>query len=200
MNPNETGKKYDTIVDRWSDDRFNMENGISQHQKAISFVKSRGKALDVGCGRTGRIMGLLALEGFRPEGLDVSEKMISLAKERNPEWRFYLEDICSFQLQEKYDFISAWDSIWHVPLSEQANVISKLVRALNPDGVMIFTFGGVNEAGGHTDDTMGPLMYYSSLGINGFIQIFLDNGCSIKHLEFDQHPELHTYIIAQKKA
>lgn len=200
MNPAQTGKNYDTITDRWSDDRFNMKNGIDQHKRAISFISSRGKALDVGCGRTGRLMDLLAKEGFKPEGLDVSEKMIALAQNRNPEWSFYHEDICAYQLSEKYDFITAWDSIWHIPLYEQVSVISKLASALNPGGIMIFSFGGVNEPGDHSDDTMGSMMYYSSLGTNGFIQVFLDNGCAIKHLEFDQYPELHTYIVAQKIA
>ncbi len=198
MTPEQTGKNYDTITHLWSDDRFNMKNGIEQHQRAIAFVKSRGKALDVGCGRTGRVMDLLASEGFTPEGLDISEQMITLARSRNPERVFYHENICSYQLSEKYDFISAWDSIWHIPLDEQVNVITKLVGALNENGVLIFSFGGVNEPGDHTDDTMGPMMYYSSLGTNGFIQVLLNHGCTIKHLEFDQYPEFHTYMVVQK--
>ena len=194
MDPIQTGKHYDTIVELWSDDHFNMNNGIEQHKKAISYVKSRGKALDVGCGRTGRIMDLLEKEGFQAEGIDVSEKMIKLAQSRNPEYTFYHADICTYQLDQTYDFISAWDSIWHIPLDSQADLVSKLAGALNIDGVMIFTFGGTNEPDSHTDDTMGPLMYYSSLGTNGFIQVLLAAGCTIKHLESDQH----TYLVAQK--
>lgn len=106
----------------------------------------------------------------------------------------------SYQLSEKYDFITAWDSIWHIPLDEQVSVISKLASALNSDGIMIFSFGGVNEPGDHSDDTMGPEMYYSSIGSNGFIYVLLEHDCTIKHLEFDQYPELHTYIVAQKIA
>lgn len=200
MNPAQTGKNYDTIIDRWSDARFNMQNGIEQHKKAISFTTSRGKALDVGCGRTGRIMDLLAKERFTPEGLDISEKMIALARGRNPEWHFHQEDICTYSLPEKYDFITAWDSIWHIPLDEQVGVMSKLASALNLDGIMIFSFGGVNEPGDHTDDTMGPEMYYSSLGTNGFIEVLLNNGCTVKHLEFDHPPELHAYLVVQKIA
>lgn len=200
ITPEQIGKNYDTITERWADDCFNMNNGMEQHKIALSFVSSRTKALDVGCGCTGRIMDFLAEEGFTPEGLDISEKMISLARSRHPQWPYYQADICAYELLEKYDFISAWDSIWHIPLDQQINVISKLVNGLNPNGVLIFSFGGVNEPGCHCDDTMGPMMYYSSLGTNGFIQILLDNGCTIKHLAFDQHPELHTYLVAQKIA
>jgi len=145
-------------------------------------------------------MDLLAVEGFTPEGLDVSGGMIALARDRNPDWKFYREDICTFQLPDRYSFITAWDSIWHVPLDEQVNVMSKLIGALIPDGIMIFSFGGINEPGSRSDDTMGPLMYYSSLGTNGLIRLLLDHACTIKHLEFDQHPELHAYMIVQKIA
>lgn len=200
MKPDQTGKKYDTISDRWSDVRFDRENGIDAHKRAITFVRSRGRALDVGCGGTGRIIEYLAKEGFTPDGIDVSEKMIALARIRNPEWMFLHDDICSCHLSETYDLITAWDSIWHVPLNAQAGVISKLVSALNPNGVMIFSFGGLTVPGEHTDDSMGPEMYYSSLSTNGYIQVLGNNGCMINHLEFDQYPELHAYIVAQKNA
>ena len=200
MNPSNIGKAYDQITHLWGSDKFNRENGIEAHKRAIAFTKNRGAALDVGCGCTGRLIDLLLSNKFTPEGVDVSEKMVKLARKSHPEVKFHQQDICEWSPSQKYDFITAWDSIWHIPLDKQANVISKLVNVLNLNGIMIFSFGGVNEPGDHTDDTMGPMMYYSSLGTNGFIQVFLDNGCTIKHLEFDQHPELHTYIVAQRIA
>ena len=200
MEPLETGKAYDSIVERWSDDRFNMENGIDQHKRAISFVENKGLALDVGCGCTGRFINLLLAEGFTPEGLDVSPRKIELSRQRFPDLVFYSEDVCQWAPDKTYDFITAWDSIWHVPLDRQAALMAKLSNSLSVGGVLIFSFGGVNEAGDHTDDAMGPMMYYASLGTNGFIEVLIENGCVIKHLEFDHYPELHTFMIAQKFA
>jgi trans-aconitate methyltransferase len=200
MEPIETGKAYDTITERWSKDRFNMNNGIDQHKRAISFVENRGLALDLGCGCTGRFIELLLTEGFQPEGLDVSTKKIEISRSRFPNLVFYNEDICQWAPTKKYDFITAWDSVWHVPLENQAALMVKIANSLNAGGVLIFSFGGVNEPGEHTDDTMGPMMYYSSLGTNGFMEIFIKNRCAIKHLEFDQYPELHAFLIVQKLA
>jgi hypothetical protein len=45
---------------------------------------------------------------------------------------------------------------------------------------------------------MGPEVYYSTLGTQGFLSLLLQLGCQIKHLEYDQHPELHTYLIVEK--
>ncbi len=198
MNPSDIGKAYDQITHLWENENFDRRNGIEQHKRAIAFTAKRGKALDVGCGCTGRFIDLLLSAGFSPEGVDISDKMIALAEERQPQVNFYQQDICEWQLPEKYDFITAWDSIWHIPLSQQESVLTKLVSALNSNGVFIFSCGGTDKEGDHTDDFMGPTVYYSSLGINGFLRLFIRLGCICRHLEYDQYPELHTYLIVQK--
>ncbi|MGO2235460.1 class I SAM-dependent methyltransferase [Marinomonas sp. UCMA 3892] len=198
MKPEDIGKAYNQITHIWDSEEFDINNGISQHKKAISFVKSRGNALDVGCGCTGRFIDLLQGEGFTPSGLDISDKMLNIARKKHPDIRFVQGDICECELSEKYDFITAWDSIWHIPLSEQRNVLTKLVESLNVGGVLIFSFGGTDEEGFHTNNFMGPEVYYSSLGLNGFLKLFIELGCIIRHLEFDQYPELHTYLVVEK--
>lgn len=45
---------------------------------------------------------------------------------------------------------------------------------------------------------MGPLMYYSVLGISRTIQVFAEACCTCRRLEYDQHPENHVDIIVQK--
>ncbi|WP_299944195.1 class I SAM-dependent methyltransferase [uncultured Microbulbifer sp.] len=198
MNPKEIGKAYDKITHLWEDENFNRKNGMDEHKRALAFVENKGKALDVGCGSTGRFIDLLLSEGFTPEGVDVSAEMIRLARCRHPGVVLHHQDICEWRIEEKYDFITAWDSIWHIPLEQQENVLAKLVFSLNKGGVLIFTFGGTNEKSDHTDDLMGPEVYYSSLGTNGFLKVLISLDCICKHLEHGQYPELHTYLIVQK--
>jgi SAM-dependent methyltransferase len=198
MKPTDIGKAYDQITHLWESDGFNRKNGIEQHERAMAFVKTKGYALDVGCGCTGRFIDLLLQEGFTPEGVDISEEMIRLAKIKHPEINFYEKDICEWKLPKKYDFITAWDSLWHVPLEQQANVLAKLIASLNRNGVLIFSCGGVDKQGEHKDSFMGPELYYSSLGISGYLSLVIDLGCACKHLEYDQYPELHAYLIVQK--
>ncbi|MDO6680089.1 trans-aconitate 2-methyltransferase [Shewanella sp. 4_MG-2023] len=198
MKPIDIGKAYNQITHIWDSQKFDMSNGIVQHKKAISFVKNRGKALDIGCGCTGRFIALLTAEGFVPTGLDVSSEMLYLARKRQPEIHFIQANICEYDLPEKYDFITAWDSIWLVPLTEQRNVLTKIVASLNVGGVFIFSFGGTDKEGFHTDNFMGLEVYYSSLGTNGFVRLFIELGCIIRHLEFDQYPEIHTYLVVEK--
>jgi len=198
MKPEDIGKAYNSITHLWTREKFNRNNGIEQHQRAIAFVNNKGSALDVGCGCTGRIIDLLIEKGFVTEGLDISSEMLRLAKQRHPEVLFHHEDICEWVLPKKYDFITAWDSIWHVPLKQQESVLAKLFSALNSSGVCIFSCGGVDAPGDHKDNNMGPDVYYSSLGIAGFLKVISDSNCTCRHLEYDQYPQLHTYFIVQK--
>ena len=193
MKPQDIGKAYDQITARWTDDRFDRRNGISAHEQAVTFVKGRGRALDVGCGCTGRFIDLLLDRGFTPEGVDVSGEMIELARQKHPQVSFHHRDICEWTPPGHYDFISAWDSIWHVPLEQQASVITRLISRLNAGGVFVFSFGGTKEPGEHRNNVMGPEVYYSSLGTSGFLTLII-----CMHLEYDQYPELHAYLIVQK--
>lgn len=198
MKPVDIGKAYDQITHLWEGSDFNRNNGIDAHRRALTFADTRGEALDIGCGCTGRFIDLLLEEGFTPEGLDISEQMLALARKRHPAISFVHADICEHDLAKGYDFITAWDSIWHIPLAQQGRVMAKIVASLNVGGVFIFSFGGTAQEGEHTDDFMGPQVYYSSLGTEGFVKELVELGCRIRHLEFDQYPELHTYLIVQK--
>ena len=198
MTPDEIAKSYDQLADLWNSHDFPRASGIEQHDRAIAFVKERRRALDVGCGSSGRIIDHLSSHGFRVEGLDVSPRMIELARTRHPDTVFHQADITDWEFPRKYDFISAWDSIWHVPLADHERVLTKILQGLETGGVCIFTIGGLDAPGEKVDAAMGPPMYYSVLGIPKTLQLIADNRCVCRHLQYDQHPELHLYIVAQR--
>ncbi|MGE9291546.1 MAG: class I SAM-dependent methyltransferase [Puniceicoccales bacterium] len=198
MDPQKLAQSYDQIADVWNGEKFNRENGIPQHRRALQFLSQREKALDIGCGCSGRFIDLLLEERFAVEGLDLSERMIELARKRHPEVTFYHADITRWTFPGHYDFITAWDSIWHIPLSTQEKTLRKILRALTPGGVFIFTTGGLDEAEEKYDAYMGPEVYYSVLGVSRNLAIFAEEDCVCRHLEYDQHPELHLYFIVQK--
>lgn len=200
MNPEDVGRSYDLIAHRWDGDAFPRENGVAQHERAIAFTRLRGPALDIGCGSSGRFMDLLLTHGFLPEGLDVSGTMLDLARRRHPDRVFHHADICSWQFPHAYDFISAWDSIWHVPLHAQEGVLAKMLRGLSPGGVAVFTMGGTEGPSETTNAYMGPRMYHGTIGIPRTLELIVETDSICRHLEYDQYPELHVYIICQRKA
>jgi len=196
MEPFELGKKYDKIAQWWHDQHNESSYGVRQFERAIEFTSNRVKALDVGCGSGGRFIHILQSKGFFVTGLDVSKEMVRIASKNHPKQKFLHQDICSWETKETYDFIVAWDSVFHLPLSMQKPVISKLCQLLNKNGVLIYTFG--NAQGEHTSDWHNDAFYYSSIGINENVQLLINHGMSILHLELDQYPEKHVYAIATK--
>ncbi|WP_287133409.1 class I SAM-dependent methyltransferase, partial [Alteromonas sp.] len=161
--------------------------------------KKRGYALDIGCGCTNRFVPIIESAGLTYEGIDVSKDMLAIATSQLPAHTFYCADVCTFTIPKHYSFISAWDSFWHIPLTQQEPLLKKLVDHLDDDGVLLFSCGGTDESGQHTNEVMGPEVYYASLGLHRYIEILIEAGGFVRHVEFDQHPELHTIIIVQKR-
>lgn len=197
MEPLVLGEKYDKIAQWWNDRHFDSSYGVEQFEKAVGFARESGAALDVGCGVGGRFVRILQSKGYKITGLDVSKEMIRLASLNHPQEDFIHQDICSWETSKTFDLIVAWDSIFHLPLNMQKPVVTKLCQFLADDGVLIYTFG--DGSGGGTSEWRGDTFYYSTIGINENIQTLLDNGLSLMHMEFDQHPETHVYVIAIKQ-
>lgn len=198
MRPAQVAESYDRIAAKWTSPGFDRSNGMEQHKRAIGFTSRRGAALDVGCGSSGRFFDLLCSQGFAVEGLDLSPEMLRLARKAHPQVTLYQADICDWTVPKPYDFISAWDSIWHVPLQQQHTVLLKLCAALAPGGVIIFTAGGVETPSEIQDEHMGVPMYHASLGVPRICGLLAEGGCALRHFEYDQHPQSHVYFIAQR--
>lgn len=197
MQPAEIAASYDAMAEQWLEPHL-AANGIRQHERALKFRPGGGRALDVGCGCSDRFRQLLESHGYEVEGLDVSTQMIALAKERHPGASFHHSDVCEWVPGTQYDFITAWDSIWHVPLEQSESVLRKLFEALAHGGVIVWTTGGVNVPEEKHDASMGAPLYYGVPGITTTLVTIADAGCICRHLEFDQWPEEHVYLIAQK--
>lgn len=198
MNPLDVAASYDRLAARWDGDDFPRENGIAQHERALAFTTGPGPALDAGCGSSGRFIDLLLERGFTPEGVDLSAEMLARARRRHPDLAFHQADLCTWAPPRRYAFISGWDSVWHAPLAAQESVLGRLLDALAPGGVFIFTFGGTDEPGEITDAHMGPPMYHATLGVPRTLELIAAHGAICRHLEYDQHPELHTVAICQR--
>ncbi|GAB5481471.1 MAG: hypothetical protein Pars92KO_12280 [Parasphingorhabdus sp.] len=197
MEPSVLGEKYDKIAQWWNDRHNSSSYGVEQFKRAIGFAPDGGSALDVGCGAGGRFIRILQSNGYKVTGLDVSKEMIRLASQNHPEEDFIHQDINSWETSKKFDFIVAWDSIFHLPLDMQKPVLTKLCQLLNENGVLIYTFG--DGSGGGESEWCNDTFYYSTIGITENIRVLLDNGLSLMHMELDQYPETHVYVIAVKQ-
>ena len=198
MKPEETGAHYDRIALWWQKQHLHSTYGVAQLEQAIKFTENKSTALDVGCGSSGRFIDVFIKNSFTPTGVDISAQMISLAQQRHPDVAFYAEDICTWQFPQKYDLISAWDSTFHLPIAEQRPVLKKMCDGLNSKGVLLFTCGGTISPEEISGGFQGETFDYSTLGVDEFLRLLIEFRCTCKHVEYDQFPENHVYIIAQR--
>ena len=105
MQPAELAKKYNKIAKWWHQNHSDSNYGVAQFKLALNFCAQHGQALDVGCGAGGRFIRILKEKGFNITGLDISEKMVDLAQKNHPEDYFLVQDICSWETAQKFDFI-----------------------------------------------------------------------------------------------
>lgn len=197
MQPQALGQKYDKIAHTWQQQHLDSNYGVEALNRALQFCPQtplQGQALDVGCGAGGRLIQRLQQHHFHVSGIDVSETMIALARKNHPEFSFWHQDICHWHPPQHFDFILAWDSLFHLPLAQQQPVLEKLCRHLKPGGVLLYTFG--HDTGEHTDQWHEDTFYYSSIGIQNNLKVLLKAGLTPLHLELDQHPYNHVYLIA----
>lgn len=196
MKPTDTGQLYDRISSWWNDQQDSSTTGIHFLKMALRLSAGKGKALDVGCGSGGRIIDALLDAGFQVTGIDVSQSMLEYAAQRHPGADFIHGDICQWSPRERYDAIIAWDSIFHVPYSEQRRVTAKLCGALEKGGVILFTAGGVD--GEITGQMYGQDFYYSSLTEEEYLRTMKESGCKCILFNRDQYPEEHVVFIGAK--
>jgi SAM-dependent methyltransferase len=101
--------------------------------------------VEIGCG-TGHLAGRFAETGFDYTGMDVSEDMLSIAKNRHPGVRFVQEDMRSFHLPEKTDAAIITGRTISYLLSNQDvyNALMSIHNNLTASGIICFDFIDAN--------------------------------------------------------
>ncbi len=108
-------------------------------RKLIVQNKSNAKTiLELACG-TGAVLTHLAKE-YEVFGLDLSAKMLSVAREKLPRVRFFNANMVTFNIGKKFDVIlCVFDSINHVlDFTDWKRIFRKVDAHLVEDGLFIF--------------------------------------------------------------
>ena len=125
---------YDVDYSKWAD---YVEKIFAKYKKKPSLV------LDLGCG-TGNFSIEMAKRGYDMIGVDISEDMLSCAKDKSLEASvdiLYLnQDMCDFELYGTVDaIVCLMDSVNYVTDKRNLKKVFKLVKNyLNPEGLFIF--------------------------------------------------------------
>jgi SAM-dependent methyltransferase len=120
--------------------------------------------LDLGCGTGRHGTAYLVEQGFDVIGVDSSTKSIEAARVALPGARFLVGDMTAIAIPESsLDLVTAFYSIIHVPRSEHAQLLTRIVGWLRPGGLFVAAMGGdEGEPAGHDKSWLGLApMYWS---------------------------------------
>ncbi|TVL90373.1 class I SAM-dependent methyltransferase [Streptomyces sp. SAJ15] len=137
---------YDTVATDYADhfrdvlaDRP-LERALLAAFAELVRAAGGGPVADVGCG-PGLVTGHLHGLGLNVFGIDLSPRMVALARQAHPELRFEQGSMTALDLPDgTLDGLVAWYSIIHVPLDRLPEVFAEFHRVLAPGGRLLLGF------------------------------------------------------------
>ncbi len=114
-----------------------------------------GPVGDLGCG-PGRLTGHLAGLGLDVFGVDLSPRMVAVARERHPHLRFEVGTLTALDLPDRgLAAAVAWYSLIHTPPGALPDVVSELARVVRPGGELVLAFQAGDDDHVHHEQGYG---------------------------------------------
>jgi trans-aconitate methyltransferase len=167
-------EKFDTLGARTEDISFTF----SHCHKENPFI------LEIGCGN-GRDAREICKRTSNYTGIDISEKLIEIAKANLPSQRFEVADVENYVFPENVDIVFAFASLIHVPTDSLKNIMKQLYEKMNAGGLLFIslkhspTYAQITK-----EDEFGRRTYwhYSEEDIRSLSSGFSIESLSIKNL------------------
>ena len=143
-----TRASYDNVADAYHElvkDR--MAGNPMERAMLTAFAELTGDPIaDLGCG-AGRTTAYLKTAGCAVTGIDLSPKMVDLARRNNPGIPFEVGSMTELRFRDdELGGVLAWYSTFHIPQPELPALFAEFKRVLRPGGrVLIGTHTGQDE-------------------------------------------------------
>lgn len=193
----ENKQTYNEVADEFNQTRkkYNYEA-----EELKSYVANNEKVLDLGCGN-GRLFELFSGHNIDYTGIDFSEKLIEIAKQKYGNY-FRVSDILSLPF-----FDGNFDSVWsiavlhHIPsVGLRKRVLSEIKRVLRPNGRVIVTCWKIKSL--FRKDILIPFhgkkRYYHVFSKREMVKLFKNAGFKIEEARFlkRNNKKLNILIVA----
>jgi SAM-dependent methyltransferase len=121
---------YQSIFDYESD--FNLFSGLLAEENCK-------KILEIGCG-SGNLIQYFSSSGFDYTGLDISEEILSIAKQNNPEANLIQGDMRNIKIASKFDavIITGRSFTYMTTNNDVIDALKSIKSVLNDKGILIF--------------------------------------------------------------
>lgn len=150
----------------------------------LADVPPGGTILDAGCGSGEPIASWLIARGFAVTGVDAAAPLLDLARQRYPHGRWLRVDLRDLDLDERFDAIIAWDSLFHLSPGAQRTAIAMFGAHAAPRASLLFNSGGAH--GEAINPMFGEPLYHASLSPDEYRVLLAGQGFHVvRHVAQD---------------
>ncbi|MBM2820331.1 MAG: hypothetical protein HW405_91 [Candidatus Berkelbacteria bacterium] len=128
-------KTYNKIAEDWNQDHLDDVWSVEAARKYGGMFKTGADILDIGCGSGLKSISLIEI-GLDITGIDISSKMIGIAKKNVPKGKFEIMDMENITLEKKYDGVFAQACLLHARKKDAPGVIKHWVTLLKNGGYL----------------------------------------------------------------
>ncbi len=189
---------YDRIAKRYHAERSQFGHK-KELEEFMRLLPAKANVLDAGCGAGVPIAQALVEHGFSVTGVDISEKMLALARRNVPGAVFARKDMARLDFESgSFDGAVSFYAIIHVPREKHQEIFRGFHRVLKPDGIILVCMGPDEwEA---TEEYKGTLMFWSHYAPEKSLQIIKDAGFDIiSGRLLKRGGETHYWVLAKNK-
>lgn len=156
-------RAYDGLAPDYREARSDIDEEAALVDALLDRAPSAPRVLDAGCGAGTPVLATLADEvggasaettegGPDAVGVDLSREQLRLANGRVPEVALAQADMTALPFADgRFDAVTAFHSLIHVPVAEHGAVLGEFARVLRPGGLLLFSTGADAWAGSNPD-------------------------------------------------
>jgi len=182
---------YQTFVDY--DEEYAFYNKLIQENEASS-------VLEIGSG-TGNLAKRFAENNQNYQGLDYSDDMIAIAKERNKNCSFTQGDMRDFKLNTLFDaiLITGRSTSYLITNDDVNRTFDSIYKNLNDNGVIIFDFIDANRFIPFTKEN--PIITHEAKyeNINYIRESHWDTNNSLENFMLEWTAQYYTFVNGEKE-
>jgi SAM-dependent methyltransferase len=137
MDRSDVRRAWDAVSEEYARRRDPDGSDAALIDDLLADLPSDPLVLDAGCGDGARTLANLPPGSV---GLDFSRVGLNLARERVPLAQLVQGDMAALPVRDgRFDAVTAYHAVFHVPRDEQPGVYAEFARALKPGGKLLAT-------------------------------------------------------------